>query len=78
MDSLKNHDLEPALMWATAHHDSLEANNSSLEFKLHRLKFIELLKQGFIYQKDAIAYARTHFHQFVDKHEKGNTRKILL
>lgn len=71
LDSLKNHDLEPALLWATAHHDNLEANHSSLEFKLHRLKFIELLRQGPSYQTDAITYARTHFRQFVNKHEKG-------
>lgn len=71
LDSLKNRDLEPALIWATAHHENLEANNSALEFKLHRLKFIELLKQGSIYQQEAIAYARTHFYQFVHKHEKG-------
>jgi hypothetical protein len=72
LDSLKNKDLEPALAWATAHHDSLEAQNSSLEFKLHRLKFIELLKQGASHQTDAISYARIHFRKFVLRHEKGN------
>ncbi|KAH0808360.1 hypothetical protein GEV33_014435 [Tenebrio molitor] len=70
LDSLKNKDLEPALAWATAHHDSLEAQNSSLEFKLHRLKFIELLKQGASHQTDAISYARIHFRKFVLRHEK--------
>ncbi|VEN42587.1 unnamed protein product [Callosobruchus maculatus] len=70
LDCLKNKDLEPALAWATAHHDSLEAQNSSLEFMLHRLKFIELLKQGALYQTEAISYARTHFRKFVRRHEK--------
>lgn len=63
--------MEPALVWAVAHHDNLEAQNSSLEFKLHRLKFIELLRQGAAYQTEAIAYARMHFREFVHKHEKG-------
>ncbi|XP_044259857.1 E3 ubiquitin-protein ligase RMND5A [Tribolium madens] len=70
LDSLKQKDLEPALAWATAHHDALEAQNSSLEFKLHRLKFIELLKQGASHQTDAISYARIHFRKFVLRHEK--------
>nr|CAH7735718.1 unnamed protein product [Callosobruchus chinensis] len=70
LDRLKNKDLEPALAWATAHHDNLEAQNSSLEFMLHRLKFIELLKQGALYQTEAISYARTHFRKFVRRHEK--------
>ncbi|KAF5276027.1 hypothetical protein FQA39_LY00823 [Lamprigera yunnana] len=70
LESLKNKELEPALAWATALHDNLEAINSSLEFKLHRLKFIELLKQGAEYQTEAITYARTHFRQFVRRHEK--------
>lgn len=77
LDSLKNRDLEPALAWATAHHDSLDAQNSSLLFKLHRLKFIELLRQGAAHQTDAIFYARMHFRKFVYKHEKGTLlRKI--
>ncbi|KAJ8982327.1 hypothetical protein NQ317_006673 [Molorchus minor] len=70
LDHLKNKDLEPALAWATAHRDSLEAQNSSLEFMLHRLRFIELLRQGATHQTDAICYARTHFRKFVHRHEK--------
>lgn len=70
-DSLKNKDLEPLLAWATAHHDALEAQNSSLEFMIHRLKYIELLKLGAGFQSEAIAYARNHFRNFVHKHEKG-------
>ncbi|ERL93900.1 E3 ubiquitin-protein ligase RMND5A isoform X1 [Dendroctonus ponderosae] len=69
-DSLKNKDLEPLLAWATAHHDSLEAENSPLEFMTHRLKYIELLKLGAGFQSEAIAYARNHFRNFVQKHEK--------
>lgn len=72
LERLAAKDLEPALAWATAHRDSLEAQNSSLEFKLHRLRFIELLRDGAANQTDAISYARLHFRKFVPRHEKGN------
>lgn len=71
MESLKQRDVEPALAWATAHRDSLEGNNSSLEFKLHQFKFIEILEKGPTCQTEAIAYARTHFRQFAYRHAKG-------
>lgn len=70
-ESLTNKDLEPLLAWATAHRDALEAQNSALEFMIHRLKYIELLKLGAAFQTDAITYARNHFRIFVQKHEKG-------
>ncbi|XP_049763052.1 E3 ubiquitin-protein ligase RMND5A [Schistocerca cancellata] len=70
LDSLKGQDLQPALEWAQAHRESLDAQNSSLEFKLHRLRFIDLIQRGPGGQKDAIRYARTHFQQFVNRHEK--------
>ncbi|XP_063221826.1 E3 ubiquitin-protein ligase RMND5A [Bacillus rossius redtenbacheri] len=70
LDCLKQRDLGPALQWAQAHRDSLAAQNSSLEFKLHRLQFIDLIQHGPSAQDDAIHYARTHFHQFVSQHEK--------
>lgn len=70
LDCLKDHDLEPALAWATIHRDSLVAQGSSLEFKLHRLRFIDLMKKGLPGQTEAINYARLHFHKFVQSHEK--------
>lgn len=70
LDSLKIHDLGPALEWAQAHRESLEAQNSCLEFKLHRLRFIDLIQRGPLGQTEAIMYARTHFHQFINRHEK--------
>lgn len=45
--------------------------NSSLEFKLHRLQFIGLIQEGASRQNEAIQYARTHLSQFVRRHEKG-------
>ncbi|XP_023024595.1 required for meiotic nuclear division 5 protein souji [Leptinotarsa decemlineata] len=70
LERLKVKDLEPALAWAVVHRDNLEAQNSPLEFMLHRLKFIELLRKGVSHQTDAISYARTHFRKFVHRHEK--------
>ena len=50
----------------------LALQNSYLEFKLHRLQFIDLIQRGHAGQAEAIHYARTHFQQFINKHEKGN------
>lgn len=71
LDCLRQHDLGPALEWARARRESLEAQNSSLEFKLHRLNFIGLLQGGLSKQNEAVQYARKHFPQFVHRHEKG-------
>ncbi|XP_044736227.1 E3 ubiquitin-protein ligase RMND5A [Chrysoperla carnea] len=70
LDCLKKRNLDPALGWAEQHRNSLEAQNSSLEFKLHRLRFIGLLQEGPARQEQAINYARSYFNQFVGKHEK--------
>lgn len=76
LECLKARDVEPALAWASANRDLLLANYSTLEFKLHRLKFIEKLRKGSTYQTDAIAYARMHFASFVHNHQKG--RQLYL
>ncbi|XP_054167491.1 E3 ubiquitin-protein ligase RMND5A-like [Oppia nitens] len=72
LDALKCHNLEPALEWAIAHREQLRQQNSNtnLEFKLHRLQFIELLKGGVENQMKLISYARQYFQPLADKHEK--------
>ncbi|XP_014213776.1 protein RMD5 homolog A isoform X4 [Copidosoma floridanum] len=70
LDCLKQKNLEPALEWASKHREALIAQNSSLEFKLHRLQFIRLVQQGPSKQREAIDYARKHLTQFVSRHEK--------
>lgn len=77
LESLKQKDIEPALAWAIAHRDNLEAHNSSLEFKLHQFKFIEILLKGPSSQNEAITYARMHFRPFAYRHAKG-TIKLLI
>lgn len=70
LDSLKAHDLGPALQWAIANRERLRQQNSNLEFKLHRLQFIELLKGGVENQMKLITYARQYFQPLASKHER--------
>ncbi|KAG8033876.1 hypothetical protein G9C98_008357 [Cotesia typhae] len=70
LDCLKQRNLEPALEWTKNHRDALLAQNSSLEFKLHRLQFIRLVQQGPSSQAEAVMYARKNLTQFVTRHEK--------
>ncbi|XP_046749920.1 E3 ubiquitin-protein ligase RMND5A isoform X1 [Diprion similis] len=70
LDCLKQRNLEPALDWARNHREALLAQNSSLEFKLHRLHFIRLVQQGPTKQAEAILYARKNLTQFVARYEK--------
>ncbi|VVC34576.1 Zinc finger, RING/FYVE/PHD-type,CTLH/CRA C-terminal to LisH motif domain,LIS1 homology motif,CRA [Cinara cedri] len=43
---------------------------SSLEFKLVQIGFLTIIQQGVDHQIEAVQYARTHFGQYMDKHEK--------
>nr|XP_022908298.1 protein RMD5 homolog A [Onthophagus taurus] len=70
LESLREKNLQPALDWAVTHRENLEAQNSSLEFQLHRLKYIEILRNGSANETEAINYARTFFKPFAYKHEK--------
>ena len=50
---------------------AISNNSTSLEMKLHRLQFVEILKQGQGHNRlEAIQYARQHFPRFVNGHEK--------
>ncbi|XP_033633232.1 E3 ubiquitin-protein ligase RMND5A-like [Asterias rubens] len=69
LEALKQKDLQPALIWASRHREQLQAMNSSLEFKLHRLRFIELVCQGGVKQQEALAFAR-NFSLFAQGHTK--------
>ncbi|XP_023213481.1 protein RMD5 homolog A-like isoform X1 [Centruroides sculpturatus] len=70
LDALKKRDLKPALEWARLNRNKLQEQNSSLEFKLHRLHFIELLQKGMKHQEAAIYYARENFQHLASHHEK--------
>eukprot|EP00096_Caligus_rogercresseyi_P015983 TRINITY_DN8486_c0_g1_i1.p1 TRINITY_DN8486_c0_g1~~TRINITY_DN8486_c0_g1_i1.p1 ORF type:complete len:407 (+),score=145.45 TRINITY_DN8486_c0_g1_i1:93-1313(+) len=84
LESLRNKDLGPALEWAFTLRSEWNARvkygpyvksvqsdggkGSPLELRLHRLRFIEMLRDG--KRLEAIAYARQYFPQFVGSHEK--------
>ncbi|XP_055913821.1 E3 ubiquitin-protein ligase RMND5A [Eupeodes corollae] len=65
--SIQKHDLQPALEWTAKNSDELVEKNSSLEFKLHKLAFLQIVSRGMEAQGEAIAYARNNFSKFVDR-----------
>ncbi|XWS62519.1 hypothetical protein CRYUN_Cryun06bG0018100 [Craigia yunnanensis] len=66
LDALKVKNLEPALNWITANRDKLKQNGSTLELKLHRLQFVEIIQKGT--KADALSYARTYLAPFASLH----------
>lgn len=69
-EGITQKNLGPAIEWVTQYSPELDLRNSSLEFKLHRLAYIQILSNGVTMQGEAIAYARQHFKKFTDKFEK--------
>jgi hypothetical protein len=69
LESLQRRDLGPALSWAQINRESLQEHNSTLEFKLHRLHFIELIERGASCQAEAVQYAK-NFAPFAAAHGK--------
>lgn len=57
------------IRWAQSHHEELKKLGSNLEFDLHRLRFIQLLREQ--RQMEALAYGQKHFFLFADKHMTG-------
>ncbi|KAM8973673.1 E3 ubiquitin-protein transferase RMND5B isoform 2-T2 [Pelodytes ibericus] len=69
LEALQAQDLRPALEWAISNRQRLQELNSSLEFRLHRLHFINLLGGGPHKQIEALAYAR-QFQPFAKLHKQ--------
>lgn len=69
-EAITNRNLGPALEWVTQYSSELEERKSSLEFKLRRLAYLQLLEQGVNSQAEAIAYTRAHFNKFINRFEK--------
>ncbi|ESN98643.1 hypothetical protein HELRODRAFT_185022 [Helobdella robusta] len=57
LEALKNNNFQPALEWVDKHREELQSIQSMLEFKIHRLQFIAILRKGFSCQTEAIRYA---------------------
>jgi E3 ubiquitin-protein transferase RMND5 len=69
-EEIHQHNLQSAIEWASKFSIELEAKNSSLEFKLHRLAFLQIIKGGLDAQNEAINYARINLSKFVSKYQK--------
>ncbi|XP_012938231.1 E3 ubiquitin-protein ligase RMND5A [Aplysia californica] len=67
--ALRQRDLGPALAWAELNRDELNKRNSPLEFKLHRLRYIELIRLGASKQSEVLEYAR-RLAPFAEMHMK--------
>ncbi|KAL1924445.1 uncharacterized protein VTP21DRAFT_4099 [Calcarisporiella thermophila] len=64
--ALKAKNLEPALNWAKSKHEQLQALGSTLEFDLHKLRFIQLVTT--VGCEEALAYSKISFGQFAETH----------
>ncbi|KAF8404771.1 hypothetical protein HHK36_009660 [Tetracentron sinense] len=66
LEAMRSKNLGPALNWAATNCDRLRQNGSSLELKLHRLQFVEMLQNGS--RADALKYARKNLSPFAFLH----------
>jgi E3 ubiquitin-protein transferase RMND5 len=69
-EEIHHRNLDPAIQWVSKYSNELEARHSSIEFKLHRLAFIQIIKGGLNAQNEAITYARNNLSKFVTKYQK--------
>lgn len=69
-EAITRRNLCPALEWVKQYSSELDDRKSCLEFKLHRLAYLQLLEQGVNSQAEAIAYTRAHFNKFINRFEK--------
>jgi len=58
---LRDQNLEPALKWCMDRKSRLKKMNSSLEFELHRIAFLQLVRSG--KHEEAVYYAKKHLAQ---------------
>ncbi|CAG9797968.1 unnamed protein product [Chironomus riparius] len=69
-EEIHHRNLAPAIVWTEKYSKQLEDRHSSLEFKLHRLAFMQIIRGGLQSQNEAINYARIHLSKFVNKFQK--------
>lgn len=69
-EEIHQRDLCSAIAWAAKYSNELDAKNSTLGFKLHRLAFLQIIKGGLAAQNEAINYARYNLSKFVSKYQK--------
>ena len=78
LEALNRKELDPALSWVERNRTELAIkgttdsdSNSQLELKLHKLRFVSLVKEN--NSMEAIKYARQHFAKFISCHEREIT-----
>lgn len=69
-EEIYQQNLTSAIAWASKYSQELEVKNSSLEFRLHRLAFLQIIRGGLDAQNEAINYARNNLSKFVSKYQK--------
>ncbi|KAL1364973.1 hypothetical protein HN51_013094 [Arachis hypogaea] len=67
LEAMRVKNIQPALTWVSANREKLVQNGFNLEFRIHRLQFIELLRNG--NRADALKYARTYLAPFASLQE---------
>lgn len=62
LTAFRAHDLNPAIDWTREKAAVLRSGNAHLEFRLHRLAYLQILERG--EREEALNYARKHFSEF--------------
>lgn len=62
LTAFRNRDLAPAIRWTQEKSDVLKEGGSHLEFRLHRLAYLQILERGA--RTEALEYAQKHFSKF--------------
>lgn len=76
LTSLRRKDASLALKWAIKNRKRLRELNSPLEFKIHRMNMINLLRQGMDKQHEIIQYARDNL-QHLDPSHNDEIGKLM-
>ncbi|KAF5733262.1 protein RMD5 A [Tripterygium wilfordii] len=58
LEALQVRNIEPALKWVSTNSEKLRQNDSKLELKLHKLKFVDILQSGS--RTEALNYAKSY------------------
>ena len=75
VDSFRQRNLNLAIQWAQERRELLNARNSSLEFELHRLRFLQLIAAHEIEQ--ALTYSKTFLMAFVGGQHFKEVQRLM-
>ncbi|EDW32825.1 GL10188 [Drosophila persimilis] len=66
---IQKRELTEALKWTKRYSPQLMERHSLIEFRLHRMRFMQLVSYGVESQNEAVVYARTNFKKFALRYE---------